>query len=666
MNCNGNCRECIEKCKNYKETKCITVSIVGTLIDSTSIRFSSNHISIIRSKDYLFRFIDLTGKDKHVGLQIIDTNPDIVLNTIDATNLEDSLRITTRLIDLDSKVVMALTGYNKLLETNHSINFSTLGKLFSFPVTTIDNSEESLGKLLSMLAEVYETPFNTKRHIHVHYGQDIDKAIDEITPLIATIPELDKYHDRYLAVRLLEDRDYIQPLLDNRDSARELIEIATRKSKELSRNLGAPIDVLIRNARHGFIHGALQESLLHSKDNSDHTILQKIDSILTSKWLGFPVMILILFAIFEATFTLGAYPQRWIENGIDLLIGYLTSIMTSGWFSNMLIGGIVQGVGAVLAFLPNIIILFFFLSLLEDSGYMSRAAYLMDKIMHRIGLHGNSFVPMLLGFGCNVPAIMAARSIDNKKDRILTMLMIPFMSCSARLPVYLLFVSAFFAKQKALVMISIYLMGILTAILFAFIMKKTEYFKKNEDEDYVSELPPFRKPTWRNSGKHIWERVSDYLKKISTVILAASVIIWALEYFPSDRTDNGRNKEESYLAMIGKSIEPVMKPLGFDWKMNVCLLTGLPAKEAIVSTMGILYHTDDNNSLIESMKTDGGVTAPKALAFMVFVLLYFPCIATIATLNREAGRKWAIFSVINSLILAWVMAFLIFQIGSLL
>jgi len=315
----------------------------------------------------------------------------------------------------------------------------------------------------------------------------------------------------------------------------------------------------------------------------------------------------------------------------------------------------VQGVGAVLAFLPNIIILFFFLSLLEDSGYMSRAAFLMDKIMHRIGLHGRSFVPMLLGFGCNVPAIMSARSIDDAKDRTLTMLMIPFMSCSARLPVYLLFVSAFFERQKALVMIGIYAAGIVLSILFAYVLKHTRLFRKSED-DYVSQLPPFRKPTWRNTGLHIWERVSDYMQKISTVILAASVIIWALEYFPSDKTSGGVDKESSYLAMIGKAMEPVMEPLGFDWKMNVCLLTGLPAKEAIVSTMGILYHTDDDASLAEVLCNESGMTPAVAMAFMLFVLLYFPCIATIATLKREIGWRWALFSVANSLVLAWIVA----------
>lgn len=374
---------------------------------------------------------------------------------------------------------------------------------------------------------------------------------------------------------------------------------------------------------------------------------------------------------------LGAYPQRWIDGGINMLADRLRGALHENWFSSMLIDGVVMGVGAVLAFLPNIMILFLFLSVLEDIGYMSRAAFVMDKIMHKIGLHGRSFIPMLIGFGCNVPAIMAARSIDNPKNRTLTMLMIPFMSCSARLPVYMLFVSAFFAQYKALVMMSLYIIGILFAILFAFIMKQTRFFKQEQD-DYVSELPSFRRPTLRNTWAHIWERTSDYLKKISTVILAASVIIWALEYFPADRTNQGANKEESYLAMIGQGMEPIMRPLGFDWKMNVCILTGLPAKEAIVSTMGILYHVsdDDEGSLTQAMQDEIYTSGPRAgqhvftpavsWAFMLFVLLYFPCIATIATLKREVGRGWAAFTVVHSLLLAWVVAFAVFQIGSLI
>ena len=401
-----------------------------------------------------------------------------------------------------------------------------------------------------------------------------------------------------------------------------------------------------------YVHGVLNQTLRHAKKDQHQTRLERIDKVLTNKWLGFPIMLLILYLVFECTFTLGAYPQEWIAAGIDLLCNCSHGAMPEAWWSSLLIDGVIQGVGAVLAFLPNIIILFFFISLMEDSGYMSREAYLMDGIMHRVGLHGRSFVPMLMGFGCNVPAIIAARDIKDPKDRTLTMLMVPFMSCSARLPVYMLFVDTFFARHKALVMLSIYAIGICLGIVFALVMKRTKWFKK-PDEDSVNELPEFRMPSWRNTGAHIWERVADYLQKIATVILWASIIIWALGYFPNQSTGD---VESSYLAMIGQALSPIMEPLGFDWKMSVCLLTGLPAKEAIVSTLAILYGGDISTAF----------TPLTAYAFMVFVLLYFPCVATVMTLRREAGRRWAWVMVIQSLLLAWLMAFAIYQIGSLL
>lgn len=400
-----------------------------------------------------------------------------------------------------------------------------------------------------------------------------------------------------------------------------------------------------------YVHGVLNQTLRHAKNDQHQTRLEKIDKVLTNKWLGFPIMLLILYVVFECTFTLGAYPQEWIAGGIDALCEWSRGVMGEGWFTSMLIDGIIQGVGAVLAFLPNIIILFFFISIMEDTGYMSREAYLMDGIMHHVGLHGRSFVPMLMGFGCNVPAIMAARDLKDPRDRALTMLMVPFMSCSARLPVYMLFVDTFFAKHKALVMLSLYAIGVCLGILFALIMKRTKWFKK-PDEDLVNELPEFRLPSWRSTCAHIWERVADYLQKIATVILWASIIIWALEYFP---TQSSGDVERSYLAMIGKALEPVMSPLGFDWKMAVCLLTGLPAKEAIVSTLAILYGDIST-----------GFTPLTAYAFMVFVLLYFPCVATVVTLRREVGRGWAWYMVVQSLLLAWVCAFAIYQTGLLL
>ena len=407
------------------------------------------------------------------------------------------------------------------------------------------------------------------------------------------------------------------------------------------------------DAYRAYVHGVLTQTLTHAKNDPHRTRLEKIDKVLTNPWLGFPIMMAVLYFVFWCTFTLGAYPQEWIENGINALCELAHAHMADGWFSGLLIDGVLQGVGAVLAFLPNIIILFFFISLMEDSGYMAREAFIMDTVMHRVGLHGRSFVPMLMGFGCNVPAIMAARDIQNPKDRVLTMLMVPFMSCSARLPVYMLFVDTFFADYKALVMISLYAIGICLSVLFAVVMKKTPWFRQ-DDDDSVNELPEFRLPKARATAAHIWERVADYLQKICTVILWASIIIWALEYFPSQDLND---LEHSYLASIGKAVSPLLEPLGFDWKMSVCLLTGLPAKEAIVSTLAILYGGDIATA---------GFTPLTAFSFLLFVLLYFPCVATIATLRREAGKVWAWFTVFHSLALAWLVSFLVFQIGSLL
>ena len=402
-----------------------------------------------------------------------------------------------------------------------------------------------------------------------------------------------------------------------------------------------------------YVHGVLTQTLTHAKDDAHQTRLEKIDKVLTNPLFGFPIMLVILYFVFWCTFTLGAYPQAWIDAGVEWLVGWIDGVWTEGgWIHGLLIDGVLQGVGAVLAFLPNIIILFFFISLMEDSGYMAREAYIMDTIMHRVGLHGRSFVPMLMGFGCNVPAIMAARDIQNPKDRVLTMLMVPFMSCSARLPVYMLFVDTFFAKHKALVMISLYAIGICLSVLFAFVMKRTPWFRQ-ENDDTVNELPEFHLPKARATAAHIWERVADYLQKICTVILWASIIIWALEYFPSQDLND---LENSYLAAIGRFVSPVLEPLGFDWKMSVCLLTGLPAKEAIVSTLAILYDGDIATA---------GFTPLTAFSFLLFVLLYFPCVATIATLRREAGKGWAWFTVFHSLALAWLVSFLVYQIGSL-
>ncbi len=561
----------------------------------------------------------------------------IQIQEVDARELETQLVRTAALMDRHQPFVVLLTHYNDLVQTDHNLNYQLLSKLLGVRIGLIEEKAD-------ILAEE-----DTFRHVHVTYGKDVEEAITKVIDVIVTLPNVrEKYSKRYMAVRLLERPDEMLALLPHSD---ELIRVAAEQRARLLYEYGLPAKEVIAKARRGFVHGALEETLTHAKNDTGHSIADKIDNILTNKWLGLPVLMLVLYVVFECTFTLGSYPQEWISMGINALAEWLRQLMPTAWWSSLIVDGVVMGIGAVLAFLPNIIIMFFFLSLMEDSGYMARAAYMMDKIMHRIGLHGSSFIPMLMGFGCNVPAIMAARDITNKKDRAITMMMVPFMSCSARLPVYMLFVGAFFAEQKALVMLSLYIIGVLLSIEFAWVMQHMPAFRQPK-HDYVSELPPYRRPTLRNTGLHIWERVADYLQKIPAVIIWASIIIWALTYFPTGNMDN---MEESYLATIGHWMEPVMRPLGFDWKMSVCLLTGLPAKEAIVSTMGILYPAETALSAF---------TPATAYAFMVFVLLYFPCVATITTLRREIGAKWAWYSVAQSLVLAWLLSFLIYQIGS--
>ena len=560
----------------------------------------------------------------------------IQIQEVDARDLENQLVRTAALMDRHQPFVVLLTHYQDLVQTDHALDYHLLSRLLGVRIGLIE--EKAV-----ILAEE-----NSFRHVHVSYGKDIEEAISKVVDVIVTLPDVrEKYSKRYMAVRLLERPDEMLALLP---PSEELIRVAAEQRARLLFEYGKTAYDVIAQARRGFVHGALEETLTHAQNDTGHSVADRVDKILTNRWIGLPLLIVLLYAVFECTFTLGAYPQEWIGRGVEALADWVRSGLPSVWWSSLLIDGVLMGIGAVLAFLPNIIIMFFFLSLMEDSGYMARAAYAMDKIMHRIGLHGSSFIPMLMGFGCNVPAIMAAKDIANKKDRALTMMMVPFMSCSARLPVYLLFIGAFFAEQKAVVMLSLYILGVLLSIVFAWVMQHTKAFRQPK-HDYVSELPPFRRPTLRNTGLHIWERVADYLQKIPAVIIWASVIIWALTYFP---TGDMADMEHSYLAMIGHWMEPVMRPLGFDWKMSVCLLTGLPAKEAIVSTMGILYPSDAALSAF---------TPLTAYAFMVFVLLYFPCVATITTLRKEIGAKWAWFSVLHSFVLAWVVSFMIYQVG---
>ena len=560
----------------------------------------------------------------------------IQIQEVDARDLEAQLVRTAALMDRHQPFVVLLTHYEDFVRTEHQLDYHLLSKLLGVRIGLLEDKT-------SILSED-----DSFRHVHVSYGKDVEDAIARVIDVIVTLPNVrERYSKRYMAIRMLERPDEMLALLPHSE---ELIHVAAEQRARLLYKYGITAKEVIAQARRGYVHGALEETLTHSKNDSGHSWADRLDKVLTNKWVGVPLLMLVLWGVFECTFTLGAYPQEWIGMGVEGLADWVRGLLPAVWWSSLLVDGVLMGIGAVLAFLPNIIIMFFFLSLMEDSGYMARVAYVMDKIMHRFGLHGSSFIPMLMGFGCNVPAIMAAKDITNKKDRALTMLMVPFMSCSARLPVYMLFVGAFFAEQKAIVMLSLYVLGVLLSIVFALIMMRTPAFRQPK-HDYVSELPPYRRPTLRNTGVHIWERVEDYLQKIPAVIIWASIIIWALTYFP---TGSMTDMEHSYLAVIGLWMEPVMRPLGFDWKMSVCLLTGLPAKEAIVSSMGILYPSDTALSAF---------TPVTAYAFMAFVLLYFPCVATITTLRKELGRRWAWFSLVQSMVLAWVVSFVIYQVG---
>lgn len=405
-----------------------------------------------------------------------------------------------------------------------------------------------------------------------------------------------------------------------------------------------------------------------NKDNvrNSHAPLSRVDRILTHRLWGLLIFIGIIWLMFYCTFNLGAYPQDWIESLMGWLSSLLEANMRESWIKDFLQQGIIDGVGAVLAFLPNIIILFFFMSILQESNYLSRAATVMDKYMHFIGLHGSSFIPMLMGFGCNVPAIMATRSIDRRSDRILTMLAIPYIPCSARMPVFLVFSGIFFKESQVLVMLLLYGGSILIGILVALLYKKIFFNAKSDD--YAIELPPMTSPSFIRSLRVMWDASAEYLKKIGTVVLVAVVIIWGLDYFPLDKGDG--QVRESYLEQFGKAVEPIMEPLGFDWKMSVALVTGISAKEFIVSTLGVLYQGDENmteKDLAERLAKDPHFTKANTISFMIFSLLYLPCIATAATIKKESQSwKWATASIISTLGVAWIISFIVFRIGMII
>lgn len=630
-------------------------------------------------RGYTINLVDLPGtysltefspEELYVRSFLTEQHPDVVLNIVNAGNLERNLFLTTQLIDQNPRMVMALNMYDELEASGNKLDHESLSKMLGFPIVpVVAKTGAGIDNVLEAIVGVYEEKTTQTKHIHINYGEEVEAAIMQVKKLLQSSIQTN-FPARYVALKLIEGDSVVRQMLNGLPNADEIYETASECRKRIEQTYHNDIVGIVSDLKYGFVRGALSETLVHS--NTDKKKLgYALDTVLMNRWLGFPVLILFMWIMFQTTFTLGAYPQGWLESGVAWIGEQVARLIPEGILRDLLVDGIITGVGGVLVFLPNILIMFLFISLLEDSGYMARAAFIMDRLMHRMGLHGKSFIPYLIGFGCNVPAIMATRTLENKKDRLLTMLTIPFMSCSARLPVYLLLVSAFFDHNKGLILLGIYLIGILIAVASAAILNKTLF--KNETDQFVMELPPYRIPTLRNTLIHMWDKSAMYLKKMGTIILFASIVIWALCYFPhqKDTNDSATQIENSYMGQIGHAIEPVIKPLGFDWRMGVGLLSGMAAKEIIVSSLGILYENEDAASLSESLPAHFATLSPpqhsslRAFSFMLFVLLYFPCTATLVAIGREAGWKWATFALVYTTALAWIVSFAVWQIGSL-
>ncbi|MBT3750772.1 MAG: ferrous iron transport protein B [Bacteroidetes bacterium] len=652
----------------------------GVTVDSKKANFKQN--------EYNFQLTDLPGtysitayspEELYVRKYLMNEYPDVVLNVIDASNLERNLFLTSQLIDMDQKVVIALNMYDELEKRGDTFDYGHLGKMFGIPIIpTVARNGEGIEELFDTVIAQFEDEEPITRHVHINYGKEVERSISRLQTQIRGTGFSYALSSRFFATKLLEKDQDISEYIQSFNPEGSIQELADKEIRRLENLLSDDTEELIADARFGFISGALKETLKEKQDEveEESTPTARLDRILTNKWLGFPLFLLFLWLMFQTTFSVGQFPVSWIESGVSLLSTLFTQLLPSGIFQDLVVDGIIGGVGGVIIFLPNILILFLFISFMEDTGYMARVAFIMDKLMHMIGLHGKSFIPLIMGFGCNVPAIMATRTLENKRDRLLTMLIIPLMSCSARLPVYILIAGAIFPGQAGNIIFGLYMTGILLSVLVALVLKNT-LFRKQESP-FVMELPPYRVPTAQAIFKHMWFKGQIYLKKMGGLILIASIIIWALGYFPRVEGNKTEQLENSYIGKIGKTVEPVIKPLGFDWKMGIALITGTVAKEVVVSTLGELYQDDEaSDNLPDKIRTDVYQTGPRkgqtvytphaTLAFLLFVLIYVPCIAVLAVIRKESGGwKWAIFMAVYTTALAWIIAFGVFQIGSLL
>ena len=616
-----------------------------------------------------YSLTEYSPEEMYVRTYLRDNHPDAILNIVDAGNLERNMFLTTQLMDMNLPLVIALNMWDEFEKSGDQLDIEALSRLLGariIPVTARDG--KGVHEVLQASLDAIEESEQVTTHKNVNYGTVIEDAIAEIGQLA---PEM----NRYALLKMIENDKHALALTEQMPQHTAIKEKAEKLRKNIEKEYNSDITSIITDVKYGFVRGALAEVLTQNSKKDKSKLGYALDVVLTNRWLGLPILFLLMWVMFEATFTLGAYPQEWIEQGVEWFGSWVGDIMPDGMVRDLVVDGIIAGVGGVLVFLPNILILFFFISILEDSGYMARAAFIVDRIMHRIGLHGKSFIPYLIGFGCGVPAIMATRTLENRRDRIITILTIPFMSCSARLPLYLLLVSAFFTAHQGLILMSIYLVGIVVAALTAILLSRT--IMKRDKTQFVMELPPYRMPTARNATLHMWSKGSQYLRKMATVILAASIIVWALGYFPRHEGQSKQQQiENSYMGQMGKAIEPVVASLGFNWQMGVSVLTGAAAKEIVVSSMGVLYtgeEADEESApLKEKLQSVTDASGNKvfnpivAYSFMLFVLLYFPCIAALVAVRREAGTKWMLFEILYTTGVAWIISFLFYQIANLI
>lgn len=652
---------------------------------------------VFRHGGYTFNITDLPGtyslsayspEERYVRKYLRDNSPDVIVNVVDGSNLERNLYLTTELIDMDYPMVIALNMFDEMRAKGVKFEYENFGNMVGVPVVpTVCRNGEGIDRLFDTIIEVYERRHTVVRHVHVRLGNDLEEVLTEVKDRIKADKSIHQhYSPRYLAIKLLEGDPEAEEAVRQSAGGDEIIALRDKQLHEFERtHPDEDVSSIIAAEKYGFISGALAETLeTPTLNHADRTHV--IDAVVTNRLFGFPFFLAVMFFVFWFTFTVGSYPQDWIQTGVDWLAAMVNDNMPDGPLKDLLANGIIGGVGGVIVFLPNILILFFFISFMEDSGYMARAAFIMDRLMHKIGLHGKSFIPLVMGFGCNVPAIMACRAIESRSSRIITVLITPFMSCSARLPVYVLLIGTFFSANAALVFLGMYIIGVLAAMLTAKMLRK--FFFKRDETPFVMELPPYRVPTMKTTMRHMWGKGKEYLNKMGGIILLASIIVWALNFFPlrdadpadiaelnTEESDEINPERDSYLEMMGKAVNPILEPLGFSWRATVAAIAGVPAKEIVVSTLGVLYTGSDEAteaSLSERLSTPlVGATEPdfnaaSALAFMIFILLYCPCTATLVAIVRET-RSWryGVFAALYNTALAWVLSFAVYRIALL-